>query len=192
MKNFVFFAKTVTNFFHIFIFHKKYPICSRISTSSFDEQDVPWIRLWLQFTCQEELHCSLITWPCNSTSCLVKSIFIPHFDISPLLINNGILFLTASISNNILLLPMTIGIFTIFILQMQPPRVVLRKGVLKICTKFIGEHTWRSVISVKLLCNFIEITLRHGCSPVNLLHIFKTPFLFHYKQLPFCPLHLNF
>ena len=26
------------------------------------------------------------------------------------------------------------------------------------------------------LCNFIEITLRHGCSPVNLLHIFRTPF----------------
>ena len=29
----------------------------------------------------------------------------------------------------------------------------------------------------KLFCNFIEIALRHGCSPVNLLHIFKTPFL---------------
>ena len=29
---------------------------------------------------------------------------------------------------------------------------------------------------IKLLCNFIEITLRHGCSPVNLLHIFRTPF----------------
>ena len=28
----------------------------------------------------------------------------------------------------------------------------------------------------KLLSNFIEITLSHGCSPVNLLHIFKTPF----------------
>ena len=27
-----------------------------------------------------------------------------------------------------------------------------------------------------MLCNFIEITLRHGCSPVNLLHIFRTPF----------------
>ena len=27
------------------------------------------------------------------------------------------------------------------------------------------------------LCNFIEITLWHGCSPVNLLHIFRTPFL---------------
>ena len=23
--------------------------------------------------------------------------------------------------------------------------------------------------------NFIEITHRHGCSPVNLLHIFRTP-----------------
>ena len=28
-----------------------------------------------------------------------------------------------------------------------------------------------------MLCNFIEIALRHGCSPVNLLHIFRTPFL---------------
>ena len=27
-----------------------------------------------------------------------------------------------------------------------------------------------------MLCNFIEITFRHGCSPVNLLHIFRTPF----------------
>ena len=52
----------------------------------------------------------------------------------------------------------------------------LGKGVLKICIKFTGEHPCRSVISIKLLCNFIEIALRHGCSPVNLLHIFKTPF----------------
>ena len=28
----------------------------------------------------------------------------------------------------------------------------------------------------KLLCNFIEIALQHGCFPVNLLHIFRTPF----------------
>ena len=27
-----------------------------------------------------------------------------------------------------------------------------------------------------LLCNFIEITLRHGCSPGHLLHIFRTHF----------------
>ena len=54
--------------------------------------------------------------------------------------------------------------------------VFLGKGGLKICSKFTGEHPCRSVISIKLLCNFIEITLRHGCSPVNLLHIFRTPF----------------
>ena len=52
----------------------------------------------------------------------------------------------------------------------------LAKDVLKILSKFTGKHPCRSVISIKLLCNFIEITLRHGCSPVNLLHIFKTPF----------------
>ena len=28
----------------------------------------------------------------------------------------------------------------------------------------------------KVARNFIEITFRHGCSPVNLLHIFRTPF----------------
>ena len=30
--------------------------------------------------------------------------------------------------------------------------------------------------SIKLQNNFIEITLWHGCSPVNFLHIFRTPF----------------
>ena len=34
----------------------------------------------------------------------------------------------------------------------------------------------QTVISIKLLCKFVEITLRHGCSPVNLLYIFKAPF----------------
>ena len=28
----------------------------------------------------------------------------------------------------------------------------------------------------KALCNFTEITLQHGCSPENLLHIFRTNF----------------
>ena len=53
--------------------------------------------------------------------------------------------------------------------------VVLVKNVMKICTKFKEERPCRSVISIKFLRNFIEITMRHGCSPVNLLHIFKTP-----------------
>ena len=56
------------------------------------------------------------------------------------------------------------------------PEVFLRKGVLKICSKFTGEHPCRSLISIKLLSNFIEIALRHGCSPVSLLNIFRTPF----------------
>ena len=63
--------------------------------------------------------------------------------------------------------------------QKQPSRRVLRKGVLKICGKFTGEHPCPSVISTKLQklqSNFIEITLRHGCSLVNLLHIFRGPF----------------
>ena len=57
------------------------------------------------------------------------------------------------------------------------PDVFLGKGVLKIWSKFTGEHPNWSVISIKLQSKFIEITLQHGCSPVNLLHIFRTPFL---------------
>ena len=51
------------------------------------------------------------------------------------------------------------------------------RGVLKICSKFTREHPCRSAISVKLQSNFIEIVLRHGCSPINLLHFFRAPFL---------------
>ena len=53
------------------------------------------------------------------------------------------------------------------------------KGVLKIRSKCTGEHPCQSAISIKLLCNLIEIALRHGCSSVDLLllHIFRTPFL---------------
>ena len=51
-------------------------------------------------------------------------------------------------------------------LQKQPSRGVLIKGC--------SENTQQ--IYMKLQANFIEITLRHECSPVNLLHIFRTPF----------------
>ena len=44
-------------------------------------------------------------------------------------------------------------------MQEQPSRGVLRKR----CTE-------------NMLCNFIEIALRHGCSSVNLLHIFRRSF----------------
>ena len=52
----------------------------------------------------------------------------------------------------------------------------LEKRVLQICRKFTGEHPCRSVISIKLKSKFSVITLRYGCSPVNFLHICRTPF----------------
>ena len=60
-------------------------------------------------------------------------------------------------------------IFENLIFRSSHPEVFLEKGVLKICNKFTGEQPCRSVISIKLL--------RRGCSCVNLLHIFRTPFL---------------
>ena len=63
------------------------------------------------------------------------------------------------------------------IVRSSRPEVFLGKGILKIYSKFTGEHPYWSVISIKLQSNFIEITLWHGCSPVNYLHIFRTPFL---------------
>ena len=61
--------------------------------------------------------------------------------------------------------------------QKQSSEVFLGKGFLKTCSKFTREHACRSVISIKLQSKFIEITLRHGCSPVNLLHLSEYLFL---------------
>ena len=58
----------------------------------------------------------------------------------------------------------------------SPPEVFSGKNVLKICSTFTGEHPCWSVIPIKILCNFIEITLRHRRCPVNLLHIFRKTF----------------
>ena len=40
-------------------------------------------------------------------------------------------------------------------------KMILIKGVLKICSKFTGEHPCQSAISIKLRRNFIEITFRN-------------------------------
>ena len=62
----------------------------------------------------------------------------------------------------------TVWIISVVIyLQKQP-----FGGVLKICSKSTEVYPCRSMILIK----FIKIALRHGCSTVNLLHIFKTPF----------------
>ena len=58
----------------------------------------------------------------------------------------------------------------------SPPKVFLGKSILEIWNKFMGEHPCRSMISIKFQSNLNEITRRHGCTPVNLLHIFRTPF----------------
>ena len=88
----------------------------------------------------------------------------PKFNLNVIVVDMEILFLEG---------------YCNWVLRSSHPEVFLRKGVLKICSKFTGEHPCRSVISIKLLCRItlIEITLRHGCSSVNLLHIFRTPFL---------------
>ena len=66
--------------------------------------------------------------------------------------------------------------FWIRLCRSSPSEVFLGKGVLKLCIKFTREQPYQNVISIKLLYNFIEIALRHGCSPVNLQHILRTPF----------------
>ena len=63
------------------------------------------------------------------------------------------------------------------------PEVLVGKSVLKMCSKFTGEHSCRSVIPINLQGNFIEITLWHGCCPANLLHIFRTPFLKNTREM---------
>ena len=66
--------------------------------------------------------------------------------------------------------------FNLKLFRSSHPEVFLEKGVPKIYIKFTGEHPCQSVISIKLQSRFIEITLPHECSPLNLLHIFRTPF----------------
>ena len=55
--------------------------------------------------------------------------------------------------------------------------MLLGKGILKMCSKLPGERPCQSAISKKLQSNFIKIALRHECSPLNLLLIFRTSFL---------------
>ena len=62
------------------------------------------------------------------------------------------------------------------ILRISSSEMFCEKSALKICSKFTGEQACRSVISIKLFRNFIEIAICNWCYPVNLLHIFRTPF----------------
>ena len=59
----------------------------------------------------------------------------------------------------------------------SPPEVFSGKDVPKICSKFTGKDPYRSVILIKLQSNLTEITLKHGCSSANLLHISEHLFI---------------
>ena len=56
---------------------------------------------------------------------------------------------------------------------------IIRKLIVypSLFTLFKPEDERNKGQTTELLCTFIEITLRHGCSPVNLLHIFRKHFL---------------
>ena len=56
----------------------------------------------------------------------------------------------------------------------QPPRGVPRKSYSENMQQIYGRTPMPKCDFNR--SNFIEITLRDGCSPVNLLHIFRTPF----------------
>ena len=58
--------------------------------------------------------------------------------------------------------------------EKQPPRGVLRKGCSE--QQIYRRTPMPKCDSIKLLFNFIEIALWRGCSPANLLYIFRTPF----------------
>ena len=54
------------------------------------------------------------------------------------------------------------GVLNNFVeVRSSPQELFLGKGVLKICRKVTKEHPGRSVISIELLCKFIEMILRH-------------------------------
>ena len=70
------------------------------------------------------------------------------------------------------------------ILQKQPPRGVPRKRCSEIiCSKFTGEHPYRSTISIKLQSNFIKIAIRHGCFPASPL--VRLCFLYVFQDVNF-------
>ena len=59
----------------------------------------------------------------------------------------------------------------------QPPRGVLSKRFSENMQEIYTRTPCQNMISIKLQNKFNETTFRYGCSPVNLPHIFTTPFL---------------
>ena len=62
------------------------------------------------------------------------------------------------------------------IARSSPPEMFSGKGVLKICSKFTGEHPCWSVISIKLQATLLKSYFGKGVFPVYLQHILRTLF----------------
>ena len=71
---------------------------------------------------------------------------------------------------------MTINSFYNFKFRQQPFRDVLKKRCYENMQQIYKRTPMPKCVSTKLQSNFIEIILRHGCSPVNLQHVFRTTF----------------
>ena len=67
-------------------------------------------------------------------------------------------------------------------IQKQPPRDVRKR-----CSENMPQIYRRTPMPKydfnKVASNFIEIALQHGCSPVSLRHIFRTPFTKNTSEL---------
>ena len=85
-----------------------------------------------------------------------------------------------------------LGKESISYLQKQPSTGVLRK----ICSENMQQVYRRTLISkgvsIKLLCNFIEITLRHGCFFCKCAAYFQNTFSWEYLWRATSDLRLNF
>ena len=69
-------------------------------------------------------------------------------------------------------------------IQKRPPRGIPRKRCSENMQQIYREQPMLKCDLIKLQGNFIEIAHWHGCSPVILLHIFRTPFLRNTSRQP--------
>ena len=71
---------------------------------------------------------------------------------------------------------------TLFLLNIKEKKLP-SKGVLsKRCSENM-QHIYRRKSMPKCDFNKVALQLRHGCSPVNLLHIFRTPFPWNTSEM---------
>ena len=64
----------------------------------------------------------------------------------------------------------------------SPPEVFSQKDAAQIRSNSTGEQSRISAISIKPLCNFIEITPTHRCAPENPTYTRRTPLPRSFKK----------